>query len=427
MHADRFPRFFRLKQTFPAPSLPDLAARVDQATGGLQLERRTKPGQSIAITVGSRGIHGIDRILKACVQRCKQAGLEPFLVPAMGSHGGATAEGQRRLIEGFGVTEQAMGCPIRSSMETVVVATADEGFPVHFDRHASQADHVLVVNRIKPHTRFTGAIESGLMKMMLIGLGKHQGALVYHRVIMNYSFDQIVRSVARKVIDRCRILGGIAILENADEQTADIVGVPASEIEATEPRLLQQVKEWMPRLPFDHAELLIVDRIGKDLSGTGMDTNVIGRKANDHAAMGDETPKIHLIYVRGLTEATHGNATGIGIAELVHRRVIDGMDVESTRVNCATAGHITAAMIPLDFPNDHSALTMAMSQTGWGEPQDVPILWIPNTLQLSQVVCSEIYWKAARELSHVEILDEPRPLQWTRSGDLEEMFPTARR
>jgi hypothetical protein len=158
-----------------------------------------------------------------------------------------------------------------------------------------------------------------------------------------------------------------------------------------------------------------------------MDTNVIGRKANDHAAMGDETPKIHLIYVRGLTEATHGNATGIGIAELVHRRVIDGMDVESTRVNCATAGHITAAMIPLDFPNDHSALTMAMSQTGWGEPQDVPILWIPNTLQLSQVVCSEIYWKAARELSHVEILDEPRPLQWTRRGDLEEMFPTARR
>jgi hypothetical protein len=345
----------------------------------------------------------------------------------MGSHGGATAEGQQRLIEGFGVTEQAMGCPIRSSMETVVVATADEGFPVHFDRHASQADHVLVVNRIKPHTRFTGAIESGLMKMMLIGLGKHQGALVYHRVIMNYSFDQIVRSVARKVIDRCRILGGIAILENAEEQTADIVGVPASEIEATEPRLLQQVKEWMPRLPFDHAELLIVDRIGKDLSGTGMDTNVIGRKANDHAAMGDETPKIHLIYVRGLTEATHGNATGIGIAELVHRRVLDRMDLESTRVNCATAGHITAAMIPLDFPDDRSALTMAMSQTGWGEPQDVPILWIPNTLQLSQVVCSEIYWRAARELSHVEILEEPGPLQWTSSGDLQDMFPDARR
>jgi hypothetical protein len=427
MQSDLFPRFFRLKQTFPAPCVQDVEAEVEQAIGNLNLEQRTKPGQSIAITVGSRGIHGVDRIVRACVQRCRQAGLEPFLVPAMGSHGGATAEGQRRLIEGFGVTEQAMGCPIRSSMETVVVATADEGFPVHFDRHAAEADHVLVVNRIKPHTRFTGTIESGLMKMMLIGLGKHQGALVYHRVIMNYSFDQIVRSVARKVIDRCKILGGLAILENADEQTAQIVGVPASEIEATEPRLLQQVKDWMPRLPFDHAELLIVDRIGKDLSGTGMDTNVIGRKANDHAALGDETPKIHLIYVRGLTEATHGNATGIGIAELVHRRVLDGMDVESTRVNCATAGHITAAMIPLDFPDDRSALQMAMSQTGWGEPKDVPILWIPNTLQLSQVLCSEVYWKTARELSHVEVLGEPKPLQWTSSGDLQEMFPEARR
>ena len=427
MPTDRFPRFFRLKQTFPAPFVPDVEARVEQAIGNLHLGRNTRPGQTVAITVGSRGIHGIDRIVRACVQRCRLAGLDPFLVPAMGSHGGATADGQRRLIEGFGVTEQAMGCPIRSSMETVVVATADEGFPVHFDRHAAEADHVLVVNRIKPHTRFTGAIESGLMKMMLIGLGKHQGALVYHRVIMNYSFDQIVRSVARKVIDRCKILGGLAILENADEQTADIVGVPAGEIEATEPHLLKQVKEWMPRLPFEQAELLIVDRIGKDISGTGMDTNVIGRKANDHAAMGDETPSIHLIYVRGLTEATHGNATGIGIAELVHRRVIDGMDVEATRVNCATAGHITAAMIPLDFHDDRSALTMAMSQTGWGEPRDVPILWIPNTLQLSHVLCSEVYWKAARELPHVEILEEPQVLQWTSGGDLREMFPDARR
>ncbi|MFO0924483.1 MAG: lactate racemase domain-containing protein [Pirellulales bacterium] len=421
----RFPRMFRVQQRFPAPRVERVSEKVHEELQRLQLHHRVQAGQSVAITVGSRGIHGIATIIRAVVDHCYALGAKPFLVPAMGSHGGGTAEGQVQLLSEFGVTEETMGCPIRSSMETIVVCTAKEGFPVHFDRFASEADHVLVVNRIKPHTRFHGAIESGLMKMMLIGLGKHQGALVYHRIIMNYSFDQIVRSVAREVIAKCKILAGLAILENADEETAELVGVLPEAIESTEPSLLERVKSYMPRLPFDHAQLLIVDQIGKNISGTGMDTNVIGRKFNDHACTGGERPNIHLIYVRSLTHETHGNASGIGIAELCHRRVIDTMDVQVTRINCITAGHITAGMIPLDYPSDRQALEVALSQAGWCEPQNVPIQWIHNTLKLGEVECSEAYWQEAQSRSDLILLEEPREILFNRDGDFEERFADA--
>ncbi len=259
----------------------------------------------------------------------------------MGSHGGATDEGQAAVLARYGITPETMGCEVRSSMQTIEVCTAAEGFTVHFDRNASTADHVLVVNRVKSHTRFCGPIESGLMKMMLIGLGKQRGAEVYHRAIMNYSFDQIVRSVARETISRCRIVGGLAILENGYEETAELVGVQPQEIEQVEPTLLKRVQAWAPKLPVDRLELLIVDEIGKEVSGAGMDTNVIGRKFNDHCAIGDERPNIRTIYVRGLTKTTHGNATGIGISEMCHRRVVEEMDVQATRMNCLTGGHMT--------------------------------------------------------------------------------------
>lgn len=416
------PRMFRVAQSFPAPRVIDVAGRVEEELQRLHLSKRVKSGETIAITVGSRGIHDIAIVAKAIVDHCKGLGAVPFIVPAMGSHGGGTAEGQAGLLASFGVTPERMGCEIRSSMETIIVCHAKEGFPVHFDKNASLADHVIVANRIKPHTMFSGAIESGLMKMMLIGLGKHQGALVYHRVIMNYSFDQIVRSVAREVIARCRILAGLAILENSEEATAEIVGVAPEAIEAEEPKLLQRVKSYMPKLPFDHAQLLIVDRMGKDISGTGMDTNVIGRKQNDHAAINGEKPDLHLIYVRGLTEATHGNASGIGIAELCHRRVIEAMDVPTTRVNTITAGHITAGMIPLDFPTDREAFEVALSQAGWGDSQNVPVMWIANTLKLGEVECSEVYWNDAKKRSDLRILSEPSPIAFNADGDFVERF-----
>lgn len=411
------PRFFRVGQSFARPQISDLASEVHHQLASIGLDQRVNRDQTVAITVGSRGIANIATIAKHCVDYFKQLGAKPFIIPAMGSHGGATAEGQALVLTSYGVTESLMGCPIRSSMEVIEVCQATEGFPVYFDREASLADHVFVLNRIKPHTRFTGDIESGLMKMMLIGLGKQKGAEVYHRVIMNYSFDQIVRSVSRTVIERCGIVGGLAILENAYEETAQLVAIRPEEIEAREPDLLRQVKEWMPRLPFEHAEMLIVDRIGKDISGTGMDTNVIGRKFNDHGSP-SELPFIHHIYVRGLTEATHGNATGLGVAEMCHRRVIDEMDMDLVRMNCITAGHITAAMIPLDFPSDLEALRVGCQLAGYVEPDRVPIQRITDTLHMEEVECSEAYWEAAQQRPDLKILREPTPLAFDANGDL---------
>ncbi len=410
------PRFFRMRQSFPRPRIEHVSAAVASALDGC-IERELR-NQTVAITVGSRGIAAIAEITRACVDFLKQRGAQPFLVPAMGSHGGATDDGQADVLARLGITQATMGCPVRSSMEVVQVATAAEGFPVYFDRTALSADHVLVVNRIKPHTRFAGDIESGLMKMMLIGLGKRQGAEVYHRVIFNYSFDQIVRSVSRRVIERCSILAGLAILENAYEETAEVVGVVPGEIEVREPELLGRVKSWMPRLPFDKADLLIVDQIGKNISGAGMDTNVIGRKYNDHAAIDGDSPNIHHIYVRGLTQATHGNASGIGLAELCHRRVIEAMDRNSTHLNCITAGHITAAMLPIDFATDRQALATACQVSGYVSHDQLTALWIRDTLSLSEVECSEAFFEMASRHPDIEILSQPSQLQFDEHGDL---------
>ena len=279
-----YPKFFRVRQKFEAPRVADIAATVQSELARLKLEGQVKPGQTVAITAGSRGIANIHLIIQATVRFFQKLGAKPFIVPAMGSHGGGTAEGQRGILEGYGITEQFCGCPIKTSMETIVVCQTAEGFPVHFDRHASEADHVLVVGRVKPHTDFVGDVESGLMKMMLIGLGKHEGAKVYHRAILDYSFPQIVRSVAHRVMERCHILAGLAILENSYDQTAKIAAVAAGELEQRESELLKQARKWMPRLPFPLADILLIDEMGKNISGAGVDTNVIGRKHLYHRA-----------------------------------------------------------------------------------------------------------------------------------------------
>ncbi len=417
---DLLPKFFRLRQEFERSRLDNVGASVQSELA------RILPADlselSVAVTVGSRGIANIDTITFHCVEFLKARGATPFVVPAMGSHGGATADGQTQVLASLGVTETAMGCPIRSSMEVVEVCQATEGFPVYFDRFAFEADRVLVVNRIKPHTRFAGVIESGLMKMMLIGLGKQKGAEVYHQVIHNYSFDQIMRSVAKEVIAKCSIVGGLAILENAYEETGAIFAAEATEIESREAELLETVKCWMPKLPFEKSELLMIDQIGKNISGTGMDTNVIGRKKNDHAAIEGEKPDIHHIYVRGLTEATHGNASGIGLSELCHRRVIESMNQQATRMNCITAGHITGGMLPVDFESDFSALKTACKLSGYVPPQEVTAMWIQDTLHLAEIECSEVFLSQARERG-LEILGPPSPLEFDSHGNLLPRFP----
>src|SRR5262245_33981127 len=374
----QYPLIFRVRQSFQSPTLPvkEIPATVAAELSRLNLRERVKPGQSVAITAGSRGVANIALIIKAAVEHFLSIGAKPFIVPAMGSHGGGTAEGQQGLIEGYGITEAYCGCPIRASMETVVVCQAAEGFPVHFDKHAFGAEHVLVVGRVKPHTNFVGDIESGLMKMMLIGLGKHSGAKIYHRAIKDYSFGQIVRSVAREVLSKCRIVAGIGIVENAYDQTAKIQAVAPHEFEEREKELLVLAKQWMPRLPFNSADILLLDQIGKNISGSGMDTNVVGRKFNDHVAAEHEWPKIKRIIVRDLTEPTHGNATGIGMAEFCRSRCVEKMNVTITRINCLTGGHPTAAMLPLDYPSDRECLDAALPTVDLTEPQDASLMCV---------------------------------------------------
>jgi len=416
-----FPRMFRLRQHFERPRVEDISAAVDGALSELELDQRIHPGQSVAVTAGSRGVAHIAVLLRSAVAHLKRLGAKPFLVPAMGSHGGATAEGQRKLLHRYGITESFCECPIRSSMETVVVCQAQEGFPVHFDRHAYEADHVLVCGRIKPHTRFVGDVESGLMKMMLIGLGKHAGARVYHQAIQDYSFGQILRSVAREVLEQCNIVAGLAVVENAYDETAEIAAVAPAEFERRERELLEHARQWMPRLPFSHADVLLIDEIGKDVSGAGLDTNVVGRKYLDHAPREDEFPKIRYLIVRGLSDATDGNATGLGLVEFCRSRILREMDVKATRTNCLTGSHATAAMLPIDYETDQEILHAALSVIGLTPAAHARMLWIENTLRVEEVGCSEAYWEEARERSDLEILTQPRKLPLNDDGNLPDL------
>lgn len=414
----QYPQMFRVRQHFERPRVDDIPAEVDAQLTRLSLGNRIKPGQSVAVTCGSRGIANIHVIIKATIDHLKRLNAEPFVVPAMGSHGGGIAEGQRKIIEGYGVTEDFIGCPIKASMETVIVCDTVEGFPVHFDRHAYEADHVVVVGRVKPHTGFTGDIQSGLMKMMLIGLGKHAGAKIYHRAILDYSFPQILRSVTGHLLDKCGIAAGLAVVENGYDETAKIAAVAPEEFEAREKELLVQATNWMPKLPFQQADFLIIDEFGKNISGSGMDTNVTGRKHFEHCAAEHEYPKVKRIMIRSLTRETHGNAAGIGCTEFCSKRVIDDIDLNTTRINCLTGGVPSGAMLPLSFDTEREIVDTALASIGLAEPPDARVLWIKNTLQVSELECSAAYLDEARNRDDLEVLSDLRDIQFDASDDL---------
>ncbi|MEE2874871.1 MAG: lactate racemase domain-containing protein [Candidatus Latescibacterota bacterium] len=412
------PRMLRVKQKFEAPTLEDIPAAVRAEVQSLALDSKVTAGESVAISVGSRGIANIALIIKSLVEELRVLGLEPFLVPAMGSHGGGVAEAQQAIIEGYGVTEEYTGAPIKASMETVQVGETEDGVPVFFDKYAYEADHVAVVGRIKPHTDFVGEIESGLHKMMLIGLGKHKGAALYHQAIVHYSFDRIIRSVGQTVIDKCGVLLGLGLVENQYDKTALIKGVGAEELVEQEKELLVLAKKWMPRLPFETVDLLIVDEIGKNISGAGMDTNVVGRKFHDNHAAEKEYPKVTRILVRGLTEETHGNASGIGTAEYAHKRAIEEMDREITYINCMTGNHPSGAHIPLYFDTDRICIDRALETVGLVEPENAKVLRIHNTLELAEVLVSEAYLPEVEKRDDLEVIGEAEDMPFDANDDL---------
>ena len=413
-----FPKMMLVEQRYDAPEVVDIPGAVHNEVSGLGLENTIKSGDSIAITVGSRGVANIALIVKSLVGELKKLGAQPFIIPAMGSHGGGTADGQAAIIKGYGVTEEYVGAPIKSSMDVVQVSQTPEGVPVFCDKNAFEADHVAVVNRVKPHTDFFGPIQSGLHKMMLIGMGKHHGALIYHRAIQDYSWDHIITSVASEVIKKCKVALGLAIVENQNHGTASLHGVRPEEFYEKEVKLQALSQSLMASIPFEKLDLLIVDQIGKNVSGAGMDTNVIGRKYNDHRADPSETPKITRIYVRDLTEETHGNATGIGVAEFCHQKVVDHMDKSITDINCICGFHPSAASVPVTLPSDMEALKVALNNVGYVEPEQAKVVWIKNTMDIDTIAVSASLADKVAGQAHLKVMREPEDLRFDASGDL---------
>jgi hypothetical protein len=337
----------------------------------------------------------------------------------MGSHGGGTADGQRAVLESYGITESFVGVPIRASMETVSLGTTREGFPVFLDRQAAEADHIGVVARIKPHTGFHGPIESGLLKMMLIGLGKHQGALAYHRILLEQPYDLVVRSVTRTLRARAPIAFGLGIVENGYDETAKIEAVRPEDFEPREEELLVSARQWLAKLPLSKADLLIIDEIGKNISGSGMDTNVVGRKRAFRLERSNITqPEMRLIFVRGLTNKTHGNAAGIGLADFTTTRLVQSMNYKTTCINCLTAGYPEGAFLPVHMDTDREVIDAALKIIGSREPEEARIIRIPNSLQLEHVECSEPCLKDSNRETEFSVVGEARPLTFEESGNL---------
>jgi Lactate racemase N-terminal domain len=417
-----YPNFVRLRQRFERPRVEEVAAAVASTLERLDLSRRIRSGQTVALTAGSRGIANIPLILRGTAAFLKRLGARPFLVPAMGSHGGGTAEGQRGILESYGITEEYVGVPIRASMDVVSLGTTPEGFPVLLDRFASEADHIGVVGRVKPHTGFHGTIESGLLKMMMIGLGKHAGALAYHRILLERPFDPVVRAAARAICARAPIAFGLALVENAYDETAVVEAIAPEDIEMREEQLLLEARRLLARLPWREADLLIVDEIGKNISGSGMDTNIVGRKRAFRRDSPADQPAMRLIFVRGLSERTHGNATGIGLADFTTTRLVKAMNYRATVVNCLTAGYPDGAFLPVHFETDREVIEAALAIIGARPPREARILRIRNTLDLEEVEASEPCF-AAPPRTDVSPIGTAHPLAFDERGNLPPLRP----
>ena len=401
------PALFRLRQQFPRPAEPDVAAAVRREIAPFLAN--VEAGQRIAVTGSSRGIANLALVVRECVSALREAGADPFVVPGMGSHGGATAEGQVRVLDDTnGITEASVGCRIESSMEVVRIGTTATGFPVFQDRLCHDADGVLAVNRVKPHTGFTCRVESGICKMLVIGLGKQAGASKIHQQSLRNGMDRLVLEAARIIVEssRPRLVGAIALVENAFKETALVKGVPAGSYDAlvdAESALLERAYALLPRLPFEDLDGLIVDEIGKNVSGAGMDTNVIGKKA------GLTTPRIGAIYVRGLTENTHGNAIGLGHADVMPRSLLPHVDLNSTYMNAFTAKRLSVCKIPMLVENELQAMQVLLNFRAEEDPASLRLAWIRNTSTLDELWASAALLDEARAHPHVEVLSGPAP------------------
>ncbi len=418
-----FPRVALVRQVNRQPEVRDIPKAVAEAIRTSRIRDRITAGGSVALTVGSRGIGGIATIARSAVDTLRELGFRPFVVAAMGSHGGASDLGQRALLAELGVTESSVGCPIRSEMDTVILGENRFSLPIHFDSNAFRADGIVLLNRIKPHTSFTGRYESGLLKMLTIGLGKQQGAEQVHKLGLP-GLRQLLPEVGSTLLEKTPVALGLALLENADERMARIVAVEPEDILEVEPNLLDESRALMGRLPFDQIDILMIGELGKNYSGTGLDPNVIGRQRVE--TIPDlPRPVVTRLAVLDLSPESRGNATGIGLADLTTNRLVEAIDPKPMRVNCMTSNFLTRARIPISLANDRDVMAACLDTCWRIDPSEARMVLIPNTLELTHLWVTEPLIEEVRANPSLAVESSFEPIPWTFDErlDQEALFP----
>ncbi len=416
----RYPEMALVRQKLHAEKLEDIPAAAGKALHGHHLALVAKPGKSVAVAVGSRGISHIPIIVSECVKFLKVRGLKPFIVPAMGSHGGNTPEGELSVLAMLGINESSVGVPILAAEDVVKIGTLDIGIPILMDRHAAEADHIVVINRVKPHTKFHGPIESGLTKMLTVGLGKGQGAALYHRAAVQHTFG-ILQDIVRHIMESRSVLFGLAILEDGHKDVSRISVVSPENWFEAERTLLEEARFMMPRIPFDPIDVLIVDEIGKDISGIGMDSNVTGRHRD---IVGDSymAPHVKRIFVRDLSPESDGNGNGIGLADVTTRRLVDALDLEKTYTNALTAISPEKAAIPMYFETDRDCIEACLNTIGMVNPETARIIRIKNTATLETLSVSRALEGDVISNPDLHILRPWEPMAFDEKGNLIDLW-----
>ena len=421
MDTHSFPEMLRVRQSFNTKKVEDIPGLIKDRISGLAHRLNVSSGQTVAIACSSRGMSQYPVIIRSLVENLKDLGLKPFLVPAMGSHGAGSAQGQAEVLTHLGLTPEAVGCEIKSSLEVQELGITPEGIPVRVDATAVNADHMVLVNRVKKHTDFMGEFESGLMKLMTIGLGKMAGTEVYHQAMMNLGASPVIKTVGRHVLSNCNVLMGLATIENGYGDVAGIGVFPADEIEAGETKLLALSKSISPSLPVDKADIILIDEIGKEISGAGFDTRVVGR-IRLPGTPEPETPDITRIILSDITPASGGNATGFGLADIITARLASKVDQETTDINTIVSMALEMGKTPLVMPNDQEALGLAMRCIGLVTPDHIKIIRIKNTLCLEEVDLSLAFLPEVEARPDLEIIRPPRPMAFDEQGYFTEFF-----
>ncbi|NVM43364.1 MAG: DUF2088 domain-containing protein [Candidatus Lokiarchaeota archaeon] len=406
-----FPLIRRVHHSVKNPPISDIESELRAKLDEFNLKKLLKPNDTIAITAGSRGINKLSTMLRTLVEYLKELNTSPFIIPAMGSHGGGTTKGQLQILTDYGITEEAVGCPIKASMDVVKIGESEFGTPVYLDKYASLADKIIVINKINSHSEFIGEFESGVSKMCLIGLGKHEGAKTYHRLIDQYGWPRVSKSLLKVVLENTPIVCGVLIVQNINNQPSQLYVLRPEEFSTKEPVLLKNYKENTEHLPFKEVDLLIVDEMGKNIFGAGMDTNIIGVKEGSSI-------QVRWVFVRDLTKESHGNSQGVGLADFTTKKLVDKIDYDKMYTNALTARRTDSCKLPIFLRNDKEVMNAIFDMLSEQERSTFRMIWIKNTLELEKIFVSEYFFNQIESRDNLNFLGDAESLQFDEHGFL---------